>query len=130
MTFSSKFQASTTACSGNLQASTTAFSGNLQASTTTFSGNLQASTTNFLSSSKLDAASSRRKLEEFNEKLRVLNKEVSEKRIEAAVMSVEGALSINTLWMEKMQRATDVMNSCRGEIEGANFVVESSEMEM
>jgi len=55
---------------------------------------------------------------------------VSERRIEAAVMNVEEALSINTCWMEKMKVATDAMNACRGEIEGANLVVQSSEMEM
>ena len=91
--------------SGNYQPSGTAFPSKLQASTTAFSSSsskLQASGAHFLSSSKLDAASSRRRLEEFNEKLRVLNKEVSEKRIEAAVMSVEEALSINTHWMEKV----------------------------
>lgn len=59
------------------------------------------------SSSSLEIYTGRQKLEEFNEKLRVLNKEVSEKRIEAARTSVEQALFFNLDWKMQIKRAEE-----------------------
>jgi len=71
------------------------------------------------SSSSLETSTGRQKLEEINEKLRVLNKEVSEKRIEAARMSVEQALFFNLDWAVQIKRAEEVVNCCKDERSGS-----------
>merc|ERR1719319_416688 len=78
----------------------------------TMTSSFQPPTTTFASSSSsLETSTARQKLEEFNEKLRVVNKEVSEKRIEAARMSVEQALVFNMDWMMQINRAEEIRSS-------------------
>jgi len=79
------------------------------------------------SSSSLETSTARQKLEEFNEKLRVVNKEVSEKRIEAARMSVEQALVFNMDWMMQINRAEEIIKDERS---SSSVLMQTSEMEM
>merc|ERR1719319_1251121 len=94
----------------------------------TMTSNFQPPTMAFASSSSsLETSTARQKLEEFNEKLRVLNKEVSEKRIEAAKMSVEQAMCFNMDWMLQIKRAEEIIKNERN---ASNLLMQSSEMEM